>query len=122
MQDQGNHAVRAFLRREAGRAEPLPPSLRSGMESYFGRDLSGVRLHVSGDAARSASAQRARAYTVDQDICTAGGSASQQAWAKASAQYKLINNHRDDQAPVAARLTALTETELRSAGVPMPHR
>ncbi|GAA2402550.1 hypothetical protein [Streptomyces coeruleofuscus] len=51
-----------------------------------------------------------------------GDHASRQAWAKASAQYKLINNHRDDQAPVAARLTALTETELRSAGVPMPHR
>ncbi len=51
-----------------------------------------------------------------------GDHASLQAWAKASAQYKLINNHRDDQAPVAARLTALTETKLRSAGVPMPHR
>ncbi|MEU6096193.1 MerR family transcriptional regulator [Streptomyces sp. NPDC047079] len=45
-----------------------------------------------------------------------------QAWAKASAQYKLINNHREDQAPVAARLTALTEARLRAAGVPMPHR
>ncbi|MFC9621315.1 MerR family transcriptional regulator [Streptomyces sp. NPDC056930] len=51
-----------------------------------------------------------------------GDHASLQAWAKASAQYKLINNHREDQAPVAARLTALTETKLRSAGVPMPHR
>ncbi|MFE7112238.1 hypothetical protein ACFU98_41860 [Streptomyces sp. NPDC057575] len=51
-----------------------------------------------------------------------GDRASLQAWAKASAQYRLNNNHREDQAPVAARLTALTETELRSAGVPMPHR
>ncbi|MFE5912440.1 MerR family transcriptional regulator [Streptomyces wedmorensis] len=51
-----------------------------------------------------------------------GDHASRQAWAKASAQYKLINNHREDQAPVAARLTALTETRLRSAGVPMPYR
>ncbi|MFJ4358966.1 DUF4157 domain-containing protein [Streptomyces massasporeus] len=73
VQDQGNHAVGAFLRRGAGRAEPLPPSLRSGMESYFGTDLSGVRLHVSGDAARSANAQRARAYTVDQDVVFGAG-------------------------------------------------
>ncbi|MGI5341210.1 MerR family transcriptional regulator [Streptomyces sp. CA-181903] len=51
-----------------------------------------------------------------------GDHASRQAWSKASAQYKLINNHREDQAPIAARLTALTEARLRSAGVPMPHR
>ncbi|MEU1670488.1 hypothetical protein ABZ752_00460 [Streptomyces roseifaciens] len=51
-----------------------------------------------------------------------GDHASRQAWAKTSAQYKLINSHRQGQAPVAARLTALTEAELRSAGVPMPHR
>lgn len=51
-----------------------------------------------------------------------GDQASRRAWAEASAQYKLINNHREDQAPVAARLTALTETKLRSAGVPVPHR
>ncbi|MFI2511235.1 hypothetical protein [Streptomyces sp. NPDC018972] len=43
------------------------------------------------------------------------------AWSRASAQYKLINNHREDQAPVAARLTALTEAKLRAAGVPVPH-
>ncbi|MFD5913097.1 DUF4157 domain-containing protein [Streptomyces massasporeus] len=73
VQNQGNQAVGAFLRREAGRAEPLPPSLRSGMESYFGTDLSGVRLHLSGDAARSANAQRARAYTVGQDIVFGAG-------------------------------------------------
>ncbi|MCX4756657.1 MerR family transcriptional regulator [Kitasatospora purpeofusca] len=51
-----------------------------------------------------------------------GDHGSRQAWAKASAQYKLINNHREDRAPVAARLTALTEARLRSAGVTVPHR
>lgn len=51
-----------------------------------------------------------------------GDHAGLQAWAKASAQYELINNHREDRAPVAARLTALTEAKLRAAGVPMPHR
>ncbi|WEB45446.1 MerR family transcriptional regulator [Streptomyces yunnanensis] len=51
-----------------------------------------------------------------------GNPTSRQAWSKASTQYRLINNHRGDQAPIAARLTALTETKLRSAGVPIPHR
>ncbi|MFG3116351.1 hypothetical protein ACGF4C_18305 [Streptomyces sp. NPDC048197] len=45
-----------------------------------------------------------------------------QAWTKASAQYRLINNHRGDQAPISARLTALTETTLRSAGGTVPRR
>jgi hypothetical protein len=51
-----------------------------------------------------------------------GDRAGLRAWSRASAQYQLINNHRGDQAPVAARLTALTEARLRAAGVPMPHR
>ncbi|MEU9045512.1 MULTISPECIES: MerR family transcriptional regulator [unclassified Kitasatospora] len=51
-----------------------------------------------------------------------GDPASLRAWSRASAQYRLIDNHRGDQAPVAARLTALTEAGLRSAGVPAPRR
>ncbi|MFH8386388.1 MerR family transcriptional regulator [Kitasatospora sp. NPDC018058] len=51
-----------------------------------------------------------------------GDHAGLQAWAKASAQYKLINDHRGDQAPVAARLTSLTEAKLRAAGVRLPNR
>ncbi|MER8231218.1 MerR family transcriptional regulator [Streptomyces sp. NPDC101490] len=51
-----------------------------------------------------------------------GDHASLRAWSRASAQYELINNHREDQAPVAARLTALTEARLRAAGVRVPHR
>ncbi|MEV7377461.1 MerR family transcriptional regulator [Streptomyces lydicus] len=51
-----------------------------------------------------------------------GDPTSLNAWAKASAQYKLINNHRKDRAPISARLTALTETKLRAAGVPLPRQ
>ncbi|OKJ13836.1 MerR family transcriptional regulator [Kitasatospora sp. CB01950] len=51
-----------------------------------------------------------------------GDPASLRAWKRAAAQYRLIDNHRGDQAPVAARLTALTEARLRSAGVPAPPR
>ncbi|WP_407320722.1 MerR family transcriptional regulator [Isoptericola halotolerans] len=45
---------------------------------------------------------------------------SMQAWSRASIRYQLINNHRERQSPVAARLTALTEGRLRDAGVPIP--
>jgi hypothetical protein len=44
------------------------------------------------------------------------------AWIDGSARYGLINNHREDQAPISARLTALTAAKLRSAGVPVPHQ
>lgn len=73
VRDLGNRAVGAFLHREARCGQPLPPSLRAGMESYFGTDLSGVRLHLSGDATWSANAVRARAYTVGQDIVLGAG-------------------------------------------------
>ncbi|MFF2117070.1 MerR family transcriptional regulator [Kitasatospora sp. NPDC058184] len=51
-----------------------------------------------------------------------GDPAGLRAWARAATQYRLIDRHRDDQTPVSARLTALTEARLRAAGVPSPHR
>jgi DNA-binding transcriptional MerR regulator len=42
------------------------------------------------------------------------------AWTDAAAKYALINNHGEDQAPISARLTALTEARLRTAGVAVP--
>ncbi|MFF4820562.1 MerR family transcriptional regulator [Kitasatospora sp. NPDC001309] len=43
-----------------------------------------------------------------------------EAWSRAATQYRLIDRHREDQTPSAARLTALTEARLRSAGAPAP--
>lgn len=43
------------------------------------------------------------------------------AWIDATAKYTLINNHGENQAPISARLTALTEARLRSAGIRVPH-
>ncbi|WP_354638221.1 MerR family transcriptional regulator [Kitasatospora camelliae] len=51
-----------------------------------------------------------------------GNPDSLRAWRRASAQYRLIDDHRGDRAPVSARLTALTEARLRSAGVAFPRR
>lgn len=41
----------------------LEPRTRASMESHFGRDFSGVRVHADDKAARSAEAMNARAYT-----------------------------------------------------------
>lgn len=46
---------------------------RSFMESRFGRDFSGVRIHAGTQAARSAQAVQAHAYTVGRDIVFADG-------------------------------------------------
>ncbi|OIK05262.1 MerR family transcriptional regulator [Streptomyces monashensis] len=40
----------------------------------------------------------------------------------AATRYGLINHHREDQAPAAARLNELLEANLRSAGVDVPHQ
>ncbi|MEO7145930.1 MAG: DUF4157 domain-containing protein, partial [Bryobacteraceae bacterium] len=49
-------------------AAELDPNTRSSMESSFGRDLSGVRVHTGAAAAESAASIDARAYTVGRDI------------------------------------------------------
>ncbi|MEV0414714.1 MerR family transcriptional regulator [Streptomyces sp. NPDC050448] len=40
----------------------------------------------------------------------------------AATRYGLINHHREDQAPAAARLNELLEANLRAAGVDIPHQ
>ena len=51
-----------------GGGSPLPVALRSEMESHFGADFGGVRVHDSGEAAASAQAVNANAYTVGNDV------------------------------------------------------
>ncbi|OLT19446.1 MerR family transcriptional regulator [Pseudonocardia sp. CNS-139] len=40
----------------------------------------------------------------------------------ANARYGVVNNHRADEAPTVARLTALIEEKLRAAGLDVPHQ
>ncbi|MFJ9577123.1 MerR family transcriptional regulator [Streptomyces sp. NPDC101191] len=39
-----------------------------------------------------------------------------------AARYGMVNHHMEDRAPSVARLNALVETELRAAGIAVPHR
>ncbi|WP_405940648.1 MerR family transcriptional regulator [Streptomyces sp. NBC_00207] len=40
----------------------------------------------------------------------------------AASRYALVNHHREDQAPSIARLNTLVETNLRAAGIDIPHQ
>lgn len=52
---------------------PLDSGTRADMELRFGHDLSRVRVHTDEDAARSANAVNALAYTVGQDVVFSAG-------------------------------------------------
>jgi hypothetical protein len=59
--------------RLSGAAHPLESGTRSRMESAFGHDFSGVRVHTDGDAAASATRLDARAYTLGSNVAFAAG-------------------------------------------------
>ena len=52
---------------------PLDEGVRSSFERAWGHDFRGVRVHADDDAARSADAVGARAYTVGSDVVFARG-------------------------------------------------
>ena len=53
--------------------KPLDAGTRSFMEPRFGQDFSGVRVHTGGQAAESARAVNARAYTVGRNVVFGDG-------------------------------------------------
>ena len=53
--------------------QPLDDSTRDFMESRFGSDFSGVRVHTDSQSAQSAGDVSARAYTVGQDVVFGAG-------------------------------------------------
>lgn len=55
------------------RAWPLDAATRTAMERRFDHDFSGVRVHADAQAARSAEAMHARAYTVGRNIARVKG-------------------------------------------------
>jgi hypothetical protein len=68
--------------------QPLEPTTRSSMESRFGQDFSGVRVHTDSQAARSAADMNARAYTVGQKVVFGAG---QYAPATAGGRYLIAH-------------------------------
>lgn len=58
---------------QRGGGAPLPDSLRAPLESHFGHDLAGVRLHTDAEAGDLAERLEARAFTIGSDIFFRGG-------------------------------------------------
>lgn len=61
----GQHALAAV---QSDASHPLEPRAQHFMESRFGRDFSGVRVHTGGAAAASAAAVNAHAYTLGDHV------------------------------------------------------
>ena len=53
--------------------QPLNPATRAFMEPWFGHDFGRVRVHVDGQAAESAQAVNALAYTMGNDVVLGAG-------------------------------------------------
>jgi len=66
-------AVENRLAAHKGGGSPLLDEVRAFMEPRFGVDLSGVRVHVDGEAARLSRAVSAQAFTHGQDIYVGAG-------------------------------------------------
>src|SRR4051812_13307702 len=62
------HAAASDTGRVPAHGEPLSPTLRAEMEPRFGHDFGKVRLHADAQAAASARAVSAEAYTVGPHI------------------------------------------------------
>lgn len=63
----------SFLGGLSGRGQPLPRSLRAHMEPRFGTDFGAVQLHTGTEAAASARALGARAYTYANHVVFGAG-------------------------------------------------
>ncbi len=88
--------------------QPLDDETRASMESRFGYDFSGVRVHTGPKAAESARAVNALAYTVGRDVVFGAGQ-----YAPASGQGQRLLSHElthvaQQQAGPAAPSQALT--------------
>jgi hypothetical protein len=70
-EQQAESPVKDVIGRGGG--EPLDAGIRQRMESSFGADLSDVRVHAGGEAASSAQAVDAHAYTVGNEVVLGSG-------------------------------------------------
>ena len=82
-----DRAVADAARRD-GAGAPLPAATRAAMEARLGADLSGVRVHAGGEAARVARGIGANAFTVGQGVYF-----GENRWAPGSAEGDRLLAH-----------------------------
>ncbi len=82
--------------------QPLDQASRSFLEPRFGRDLSGVRLHTGRQAAESARAVNALAYTVGNSVVFAEGQYVPHTWSgRRLIAHELAHTVQQSSAPAA---------------------
>jgi hypothetical protein len=79
---------------------PLEPELRSKMESELGHDFSSVRIHDDHQAADSAAAVQAAAYTAGENIVLGQGTTLQRAGGHRLLKEELVHVVQQRQGPV----------------------
>jgi hypothetical protein len=89
---------------------PLPTALRSFFEPRFGRDFSQVRVHTGPEAAESARAIQARAYTHGRDMVFGAGEYAPDShrgrWLMAHELAHVVQQARSDPSGVVQRQPA----------------
>lgn len=68
-----SHGLESQVNTLKGGGQPLPESARTFFEPRFGYDFSKVRVHNDGQAAETARAMNAQAYTVGRDVVFGAG-------------------------------------------------
>jgi hypothetical protein len=101
----GDQSVHDGFHEAIGPGQPLDSSTRGFMESRFGHDFSGVRVHTGEQAAQSARSIQARAYTLNRDVAFDSG-----AYAPRSAEGKKLLAHE---------LTHVVQQANSSSGNPL---
>ncbi|MBD1823643.1 DUF4157 domain-containing protein [Cyanobacteria bacterium FACHB-DQ100] len=66
-------SLEAQLQEQQGKGQPLPEKTRTFMESRFGRDFSGVRVHTDSNAEQMNRELKAQAFTHQNDVYFASG-------------------------------------------------
>lgn len=120
LQDTTDHqAVPQMPEAPTAAGRPLEPATRAFMESRFGHDFGRVRVHADAEAAESADALGARAYTIGQNIVLGNGQRSPET--STAGRYLLahelahvIQQSRGGQVPVVSP-SAPHEREAASA-------
>ncbi len=89
-----------------GRGQPLDPALKEEMDARLGADFSAVRIHTDADAASSAAAVSARAYTVGNEVVFGAESpALDSAEGKRTLAHELTHVVQQRNGPVAGTAT-----------------
>jgi len=92
--------------------QPLDRATRTLMESRFGHDFGRVRVHADCEAAESARAVNARAYTVGRDIVFAANQYTPQTRAgRALIAHELTHTLQQDMRPADGQPTAISSSD-----------